>query len=128
MVDDIIVGRHTSYRQPLQGPSHTKKPFTCVTVGQPADTNKPSTCATVGQPTGTKKPFTRASVGQPTGTNDYSNMWNNFTNNVTDFNSGILPDEDQIMVNLPLGGIQTKEQAALEAFAATTTDAFEVYA
>ena len=81
----------------------------------------------VGHPTGIGQPPhgreypVGAIVGRPTGTeNDYET--------VTDPGEGVLHDGDQIIINFPLVGFQTKKQTALEAFAATMTVDLEVHA
>ena len=95
-----------------------------TTVGQPTGCGRPAQSrghpisATVGQPTGTNSHETNtpsATVGQPTG-------------NESDHDNSTLPDDDQITINLPLVGFQTKKQVALEAFTETMTGDFEVYA
>ena len=84
--------------------------------GQPPHGREYPIGAIVGRPTGTGS----AMMGQPIGTNDYET--------VTDPDRGILHDGDQIIINFPLVGFQTKKQTALEAFAATMTVDFEVHA
>ena len=100
MVDHTIVGQRTGCGQPTHGREHS--------IG-----------AMVGQPTSTDS----AMMGQPISTNDYETKFP-----VTDPDRGILHDGDQIIINFPLVGFQTKKQTALEAFAATMTVDFEVYA
>ena len=90
----------------------------------------------MGQPTGCgqskdREASNRAMVGQPTGT---TTDWESVvtvgqpTNDETGSTGGGGTDGDQILINFPLVGFNTKKQIALEVFVTTITVDFEVHA